>query len=94
MVQVVYASVTLYRTRGDQLDRYGYAAFGLTVIPYIVMSMVNLLGNLLTPEYPNLYLVRSKEMTEAESQGGYFEATIGEVVDDLDTPRRRARIES
>lgn len=31
--QTVYASFTLYQTRGDQIARYGYAAFGLTVTP-------------------------------------------------------------
>ena len=58
IVQVLLASATLYETRGDQFNQYGYAAFGLTVIPYIVMSIVNLLGNLLTPDFPTLYLVR------------------------------------
>jgi hypothetical protein len=62
LVQVVYAGITLYRTRGDQLNRYGYAAFGLTVLPYIIMSIVNLLGNLATPTYPTLYAVDSYEL--------------------------------
>lgn len=66
--QVLYASYTLYKTRGDQLDRYGYAAFGLTVIPYIIMSFLNLLGNLSTPNYPTLYLVGSAELEEAKLQ--------------------------
>ena len=34
VIQVLYASTTLYRaTRGPQIDQYGYAAFGLTVVP-------------------------------------------------------------
>jgi hypothetical protein len=41
IVQTIYAGVTLYRTRGDQLDRFGFAAFGLTVTPYLVMSIIN-----------------------------------------------------
>jgi hypothetical protein len=64
--QVVYASYTLYKTRGDQLNRYGYAAFGLTVTPYIIMSFLNLLGNLSTLDYPTLYLVGSAELEEAK----------------------------
>jgi len=68
IAQVLYASYTLYETRGDQLNQYGYAAFGLTAIPYIIMSCVNLLGNLLTPNYPTLYLVSSPELVEALSR--------------------------
>lgn len=41
VVQAISAGITLYRTRGDQLDRYGFTAFGLTVVPYLVMSVVN-----------------------------------------------------
>ncbi|KAJ3956645.1 hypothetical protein N0V92_006789 [Colletotrichum tropicale] len=33
IIQLIFAVSTLYRTRGDQIERYGYAAFGLTVIP-------------------------------------------------------------
>jgi hypothetical protein len=68
IVQLIYASYTLYKTRGDQLNRYGYAAFGLTVIPFIIMSFLNLLGNILTPNYPALYLVSSPELEEAVSR--------------------------
>lgn len=35
ILQLVYGSFTIYRTRGDQVARYGYAAFGLTVAPYL-----------------------------------------------------------
>ena len=40
--QTVYAGITLYRTRGDQLDRFSFAAFELTVAPYLVMSVASL----------------------------------------------------
>jgi hypothetical protein len=34
IVQVLYASATVYKaTQGPEIDQYGYAAFGLTVIP-------------------------------------------------------------
>ncbi|KAH8648352.1 hypothetical protein BGZ60DRAFT_437678 [Tricladium varicosporioides] len=79
ILQVIFASVTLYRSRGRQLERYGYAAFSLTVLPYIVMSTINLLGNLLTPDFPTLYLVRSPVMNEAESRGAQFDGVIGKV---------------
>ncbi|OCL10122.1 hypothetical protein AOQ84DRAFT_402594 [Glonium stellatum] len=70
IVQLAYSSVTLYRTKGDQLDRFGYAAFGLTVLPYLIMSAMNLVGNLLTPTYPYLYMVCSEEMEELEVRAG------------------------
>ena len=31
VAQTIYAAMTLYRTRGHQIELYGYAAFGLTV---------------------------------------------------------------
>ena len=65
VVQTIFASVTLYRTKGDQLQHYGYAAFGLTVVPYLVMSIVNLISTIVTPDYPTVYLVRSDIMDEA-----------------------------
>ncbi|KAF2194134.1 hypothetical protein K469DRAFT_744835 [Zopfia rhizophila CBS 207.26] len=49
--QALFAINTLYETRGDQIARYGYAAFGLTVAPYAWMSIINLVGSLICPEY-------------------------------------------
>ncbi|KAI5841719.1 hypothetical protein BZA05DRAFT_412832 [Tricharina praecox] len=78
--QTVFGSFTLYRARGIQVDRYGYAAFGLTVFPYILMSLVNLAIHLVTPSYPSIYLVHSPEMDEARDRGGIFEGYIGKVI--------------
>ena len=77
ILQFCYAISTLYRARGDQIDQYGYAAFGLTVAPYALMSLINLLGNLATPTYPCVFLVRIRAMQEAEGQGGKFDGAIG-----------------
>ncbi|CAL5871086.1 uncharacterized protein PFLUO_LOCUS5332 [Penicillium psychrofluorescens] len=77
--QIIYASATLYRSRGDQVARYGYAAYGFTVLPYLTMSFVNLVGNLCTPAYSTLYLVRTEMMDEAVQRGGYFEGTIAKL---------------
>ena len=75
--QTLYASATLYRTRGDQIKRYGYASFGLTVAPYLIMSVINLLGTMLTPDYPCVYLVRSEIMDEASRRkGAKFEGMV------------------
>jgi hypothetical protein len=82
LVQVLYASYTLYKSRGDQLNRFGYAAFGLTVIPYIIMSIINLVGNVLTPGYPTLYLVHSPELSEAKSRGAQIDSIVGKIQED------------
>ena len=76
--QFIYASFTLYKTKGDQIERYGFVAFGLTVIPYLIMTLVNLIGNVITPEYPKAYLVHSAIMDEAKQcSGARFEGIVG-----------------
>ena len=85
MAQLAFAVSTLYRSRGDQTTQYGYAAFGLTVTQYAMMSLLNLLGNLLCPQYPALYLVGSQAMTEAEQiPNGHavFEGIVGTLSED------------
>ena len=78
LFQAIYASLTLYMSRGDQITRYGYAAFGLTVTPYAIMSFINLVAGILTPEYPNLYLVDSEVPQEASRRrDSHFEGMIG-----------------
>jgi hypothetical protein len=80
--QTVYASMTLYQTRGSQISHYGYAAYGLTVVPYLLMSVINLLGTLLTPDYPTMYLVRSEVMVEAvRPEGAKFEGVVGKLIE-------------
>jgi hypothetical protein len=64
IAQLLIATSTLYRTRGDQVDLYGYAAFGLTVAPYAWMSFINLLGNLMCPQYDTMFVVESTELDE------------------------------
>ena len=82
VVQLLFACLTLYRTKGDQVEMYGYAAFGLTVIPYAIMSILNLTANLLTPEYPMLFMVQSDGMRLR--QLGYSkpqcEGTVGTII--------------
>jgi len=83
--QAIYAIFTLYRARGDQIAQFGYAAFGLTVAPYAVVSVLNLLGSLLCPEFPALYMVESSIMEEARRRGGeyVFEGTVGRLDEDM-----------
>ena len=64
--------------KGDQIQCYGYAAFGLTVTPYLLMSIVNLLSTILTPDYSAMYLVSSEAMEEARRrEGSRFEGIVG-----------------
>jgi hypothetical protein len=80
LAQAIYASFTLYQTQGDQVTRYGYAAFGLTVAPFVVMSIINLVGNLLAPNYPALYLVDSSVMAEARKRDGcHLDGVVGKL---------------
>lgn len=70
MLQFTYATVTLVQTtRGAQIDTYGYAAFGLTLIPYAMMSLVNLISALTTPSYSTMFMVRNEVMDEAKFDG-------------------------
>jgi hypothetical protein len=56
--QVLYGSWELYVARGQQLEKYGFAAFSLTVVPYVAMSLLNLLATVYRPEYSHVYLVQ------------------------------------
>lgn len=85
LLQTVSAGATLYRTRGNQIAIYGYSAFGLTVAPYLVMSIVNGLAQMVMPQYPRLYMVWSSEMDEAKKRGGHFDSIIGRLSDPKET---------
>lgn len=73
IIQVLYGSLELYEARGRQLEKYGYAAYSLTVIPYISMSLVNLLVAAYLPQYPSMYVViyggkRARDETTGNSR--------------------------
>lgn len=96
LVQALLAIQTLYQTRGDQINRYGYSAFGLTVAPYAIMSLVNLLGALSRPEYDAVYLVGSPIMVEERRRrglDGYYDGVVGEVFE-ADTDRNDAFVDN
>ena len=69
LIQAIWAIITIYQAQGDQLQEYGYAAFGLTVIPYAFMSILNGFANLLSPTYPAIFLIRTRLLTELEQEG-------------------------
>ncbi|KAG8528413.1 uncharacterized protein KY384_007331 [Bacidia gigantensis] len=77
--QTISGGWALYRAQGAQIDRFGYAAYGLTVLPYMIVSTVNFLGSLLTKEYDMLYMVHSSIMDEMISQGGAIDGMVGTI---------------
>jgi hypothetical protein len=80
IAQIIYAVMTLYQSCGNQIDTFGYSAFGLTVIPYALMSLINLIGSLVTPDYHALHLVASDVMDEAIRRGACFDGVVGRLV--------------
>lgn len=91
--QTIFAVTTLYQTRGDQIEQFGFAAFGLTVAPYAFMSVVNLVGNLVCPKYPAMFLVDSKSLQDLRkmpAQDGNpsnstFDGVVGRLTEAADT---------
>lgn len=81
--QLFSGTFALYRTKGDQIERYGFASFGLTVTPYVVMSFINLLTLAVTPSYSKLYLVRASIMEEARLRGAFFEGEVGQITETI-----------
>jgi hypothetical protein len=86
VLQLVFGVSTLVRSTGEeQIQQFGYSAFSLAIAPYIFMSFINLLANLICPQYPNLFLVRTSAMNEIELRMGEeaFFGVVGRVwVDD------------
>ncbi|KAM0302176.1 hypothetical protein ACHAO8_011611 [Botrytis cinerea] len=90
IIQLIYATTTLYQSRGNQITIYGYAAFGLTVVPYAIMSLVNLISALVTPDYPALFMVGSDIMDEAIRRGAMFDGVVGRLVLDPQPTTQKA----
>ena len=77
IAQVIFSSITIYRTRGDQIEKYGYTAYGLSVYPYALMSLANLIQLAVCGRYPFAYVLRTTTLVEAEKIGGVFEGAVG-----------------
>lgn len=69
IMQTLYASFGLYQVSGAQIKKFGYASYSLTVIPYILMSLINLLATLCQPNYPRMFLVKYGGPTPPPTQG-------------------------
>ena len=77
LMQTISGGYSLYRAQGSQIDRYGFAAFGLTVLPYMIISIFNFVGSLLTSEYEMVYMVHSPIMEEMIRRGGATDGVVG-----------------
>ena len=73
--------------RADPLNDYG--AYQLTLIPYALMSLVNVVSGFLSPSYPAVYMVDSTVMREAQKRGGKFDGVIGQLDEDEDDKTMR-----
>lgn len=90
--QLFYAISTLYRSISTEMNKYGYAAFSLSVLPYAIMSLFNLLGGLLTPEYSALTMVHSDVMDEAIKRGAQFDGVMGGLVSVADQTTAKIKV--
>jgi hypothetical protein len=82
ILQIIWGITTLYKARGNQIQLYGYGAFGLTVAPYAIMSIINLITNLLRPEYPVMFMVHTADMDNAIREGGDFRGVVAAIDSD------------
>jgi len=74
LIQLISALPVIWQGRND---KRGYAAYQLTLIPYALMSFINILSSFLTPSYPTVYMIESTTMDEARCRGAQFEGTVG-----------------
>lgn len=77
IAQIAYASFQLVESSGPQIEKSGYAAYQLTIIPYAIMSLLNLLASLCEPEFPSMFLVRRN--TDATGDFNELSAEVGNV---------------
>lgn len=98
VIQAVFATITLYLSYGHQIDRFGYAAFGLTVVPYVVMSVLNLVANVVCPTYAAMYLVSNKTLRDLQANspdnGLEVDSVVGTLSDTSDEKMRKTLLQS
>ena len=63
--QIMFACFTLYFTPSDQIPRWGYAAYGLSVFPYALMSLMNILCAGFVGSYTCGHVLRTHILDEA-----------------------------
>jgi hypothetical protein len=77
ILQILNLAYNLSRVTGDQFAVFGYSAFHLVAIPYVLMSFVNLVGNLATPTFSSLTLIDTFVSKEAHLRAETNHTQIG-----------------
>ncbi|KAI5847022.1 hypothetical protein DFP73DRAFT_583688 [Morchella snyderi] len=81
IAQILYGSYELYMVSDGQIRQYGYAAYQFTVIPYVGMSILNLLAALSAPSYPARYIVHYRGLDELPPGSTKKHATSGDTAE-------------
>ncbi|PCH44652.1 hypothetical protein WOLCODRAFT_123897 [Wolfiporia cocos MD-104 SS10] len=79
IIQIVSAIYTMKQSIGAQITRWGYASYGLSVFPYALMSIMNLVCAGVVGEYHHAHVLRTPILNEAERRGAVADGTIGRV---------------
>lgn len=90
ILQILSGVFQIYQAQESQLEKYGYAAYALTVVPYVLMSLVNLLACVCIPQYPMMYIVHyggkkrliPKHLAETQEDPGAEVADPGAELED------------
>lgn len=85
VVQTLFAIYTLYNTSLHEVEQFGYAAAGFTVVPFAFMSFIHFLANIACPTFPAMYIVendvlqalRRRIASENKQMTFYVEGTVG-----------------
>lgn len=84
-LQILFSVFTLYSAYGSQVQTYGYAAFGFSVVPYTIMSFLNAIANMIEADYDTLFMVESEVMVEAfERTGEEFVGAVAAMIPAFD----------
>lgn len=80
-LQILFSVFSLWSAYGSQVQNYGYAAFGFSVVPYTVMSFLNAIANVIEADYDTLFMVESEVMVEAfERTGEEFVGAVAAMI--------------
>lgn len=84
-LQILFSIFALWSAYGSQVQNYGYAAFGFSVVPYTIMSFLNAIANIVEADYDTLFMVESEVMVEAfERTGEEFVGAVAAMIPAFD----------
>lgn len=87
LIQIGIGTYDVYSAQSSQIPRWGYASYSLSVLPYVIMSVMNLLCAVFVDSYSCAQLLRTPILEEslfhgiAGDQSGktQYDGTIGTV---------------